>query len=121
MPVMTSPLALAIEPILGKQIKLRAGDTWWCPKCRSVMVTITKAPPPHAARLDCSDCGRFRKWMGFNEAKAFIETTAIFGWPTTAAIQPLSQNSRIWPRHRATTRTFRQRRPIPRTSTRNYP
>jgi hypothetical protein len=90
MPVMTSPLALAIEPILGKQIKLRAGDTWWCQKCRSVMVTITKAPPPHAARLDCSDCGRFRKWMGFNEAKAFIETTAIFGWPTTAAIQPLS-------------------------------
>jgi hypothetical protein len=84
------PETVAIEPILGKQIKLRTGDKWWCPKCRSLMVTVTKAPPPHAARLDCTDCGRFRKWMGVNEAKALLETTAIFGWPTTATIQPLS-------------------------------
>jgi hypothetical protein len=94
---MSSDLSLA--PILGRQIKLRAGDKFWCPnpKCHSCIVTIVEGKPPHAARLNCTDCGRFRKWMSAEAVRTLLETTALFGWPASTTLQDLSPEFTVAP------------------------
>lgn len=41
-----------------------------CPHCGSASLAISPATPPHAARLDCEDCGGWIKWIGKSQAAA---------------------------------------------------
>jgi hypothetical protein len=47
-----------------------------CPHCRSTGLVESPAEPPHFARLDCGDCGRWLRWVGapmtFDRAAAFV-------------------------------------------------
>lgn len=42
-----------------------------CQKCRSLNLAIGSGDESHHASLNCSDCGRFVRWLSVQQAKTF--------------------------------------------------
>jgi len=58
---------------------MKIGDTTLippCPVCQSRHAVCGIGTGPHAARLDCNSCGRFRKWVGKTELDPLPEYRA---------------------------------------------
>ena len=55
------------------------------PCCRNVCV-INEGKPPHAGRLQCADCDRFRGWLSKSTAQWIEHVVTRFGAPTTPII-----------------------------------
>lgn len=64
--------------ILGHTIKL---DDVGCRRCGALAAKFVKPMLPHAARLNCANCGRFYKWIGQFELAAILKTIELFGMP----------------------------------------
>jgi hypothetical protein len=78
-----------IIPIIGLCIELNRPADGSC-ECGSIAAVIGKGAGPHAAKLDCAFCGKFRGWLPALAADALIHTvTAYGGWPDVV-VQPLS-------------------------------
>jgi hypothetical protein len=80
-----------IISIIGLPIELNRPRDGLCPDCGSMTATIGKGAGPHAARLDCSNCGKFRGWLPALAAEALVDTVTRYGgWPDVA-LRPLSE------------------------------
>jgi ssDNA-binding Zn-finger/Zn-ribbon topoisomerase 1 len=44
-----------------------------CPRCNGTEGKIQTGTGPHAAKLECSRCGRFTKWISKNELRILIK------------------------------------------------
>jgi len=79
-----------IIPILDLSIELNRPRDGLC-ECGSMAATIGQGAGPHAARLDCSNCGKFRGWLPVLAAEALVDTVERYGgWPDVV-VQPLSE------------------------------
>src|SRR5258708_8488269 len=68
----------SIIPILGLTIELNRPADGSC-ECGSVAAVIGKGAGPHAARLDCAFCGKFRGWLPALAADALVDTVTRYG------------------------------------------
>jgi hypothetical protein len=50
-----------------------------CPHCASTTALIGPGAGPHAARLTCSECDRFIRWVGKRELAAITALETVFG------------------------------------------
>jgi len=72
----------SILPIIG----LRVQTSQDCRACGSNVATIGSSAGPHAARLNCSECGIHRGWMSAREAAFIAKIVSMFGCPTTPIV-----------------------------------
>jgi hypothetical protein len=79
-----------VIPIIGLCIELNRPRDGVCPECGSMAAVIGEGAGPHAARLDCANCHRFRGWLPVLAAAALIDTVTRYGgWPDVT-VQSLS-------------------------------
>jgi hypothetical protein len=71
-----------VIPIIGLHIELNRASDGVCPGCGSMAAIVGKGAGPHAARLDCANCARFRGWLPALAAEALVDTTRRCGRPT---------------------------------------
>jgi transposase-like protein len=50
-----------------------------CPSCGSTTAIVEPGTGPHVARLTCSECDRFIRWIGKKELTAIEALATVFG------------------------------------------
>ena len=79
-PSSPSPSAVpaAASAIAGLEVRLPSP----C-RCGNHFAIIGSSSGPHAARLDCTACGTWCRWLSHQEAAFITEIVGKFGCPTT--------------------------------------
>jgi hypothetical protein len=76
--------SINIEPIIGIKIEM---DREPC-RCGATLALIGEGAAMHAASVRCINCKRHRGWLPTLAVEGLLETTALFGRPTTVIRSP---------------------------------